>query len=131
MESVTAGRRFRVVSYGALLGMVFYLPRVIGTALVDFNPTLTAFLESPTTNLVCSVGMLVFPLSFAYGILKHKLFDVRVIVRRGLQYALARGFLRAIAVVAAGVLVLDMVCDGGPPRCGVMVSRGSVCGRIG
>jgi hypothetical protein len=60
LESVTDQRRFRVVSYGALMGMVFYLPRVIGTALVDFNPTLTAFLESPTTNLVCRVGMLGF-----------------------------------------------------------------------
>jgi len=126
LESVTDRRRFRVVSYGALLGMVFYLPRVIGTALVDFNPMLTAFLESPTTNLVCSVGMLVFPLSFAYGILKHKLFDVRVIVRRGLQYALARNFLRAIPVVAAGLLVLDLVFHGNQPLFGVLKSRGAV-----
>jgi tRNA A-37 threonylcarbamoyl transferase component Bud32 len=126
LESVTDRRRFRVVSYGALLGMVFYLPRVIGTALVDFNPTLTAFLESPTTNLVCSVGMLVFPLSFAYGILKHKLFDVRVIIRRGLQYALARNFLRAIPVVAGGLLVLDLVFHGNQPLFGVLKSRGAV-----
>ena len=126
LESVTGRRRFRVVSYGALLGMVFYLPRVIGTALVDFNPMLTAFLESPTTNLVCSVGMLVFPLAFAYGIMKHKLFDVRVIVRRGLQYALARNFLRAIPVVAAGLLVLDLVFHGNQPLFGVLKSRGAV-----
>ncbi len=126
LESVTDRRRFRVVSYGALLGMVFYVPRVIGTALVDFNATLTAFLESPTTNLVCSVGMLVFPLSFAYAILKHKLFDVRVMIRRGLQYALARNFLRAIPVVAAGVLVLDVVFHGNQPLFGVLKSRGAV-----
>jgi len=126
LESVTDRRRFRVVSWGALLGMVFYVPRVIGTALVDFNPALTAFLESPTTNLVCSIGMLVFPLSFAYAILKHKLFDVRVMIRRGLQYALARNFLRAIPVVAAGVLVLDVISHGNQPLFGVLKSRGAV-----
>jgi tRNA A-37 threonylcarbamoyl transferase component Bud32 len=126
LESVTDRRRFRAVSFGALLGMVFYLPRVMETALVEFNPAWSAFLESPTTNLVCSVGMLVFPLSFAYAILKHKLFDVRVMIRRGLQYALARNFLRAIPVVAAGVLVLDIVFHGRQPLFGVLKSRGAV-----
>src|SRR5260370_6693858 len=126
LESVTDRRRFRVVSYGALLGMGFYLARVIGTALVDFNSTLAGFLESPTTNLVCSVGMLVCPLSFAYGSLKQKLFEVRGIVRRGLQYALARNFLRAIPVVAGGLLVLDLVFHGNQPLFGVLKSRVAV-----
>ncbi len=125
LESVTDRRRFRVVSYGALAGMVFYIPRVIGTSLVDFNPWLREFLESPTTDLVCSVGMLVFPLSFAYAILKQRLFDVRVIIRRGLQYALARNFLRAIPVFVGGLLVLDLIFHGSQPLFGVLKARGA------
>src|SRR5258708_22438973 len=59
-------------------------------------------MSSPTLNLVLSAGFLVFPLSFAYAILRHRLFDVRVIIRRGLQYALARGVLLSIPLVLAG-----------------------------
>jgi tRNA A-37 threonylcarbamoyl transferase component Bud32 len=126
LESVTDRRRFRVVSYGALLGMVFYLPRVAGTALSGLNPALSEFLNSPTSDLVCSVGVLIFPLSFAYAILRQRLFDVRVIIRRGLQYALARNFLLAIPVLAAGLLVVDLISHGTQPLFGVLKARGAV-----
>jgi len=125
LESVTDRRRFRVVSYGALLGMVFYLPRVAGTALSGLNPALE-FLNSPTSDLLCSVGVLIFPLSFAYAILRQRLFDVRVIIRRGLQYALARNFLLAIPVMAAGLLVVDLISHGSQPLFGVLKARGAV-----
>jgi tRNA A-37 threonylcarbamoyl transferase component Bud32 len=47
-----------------------------------------------------------FPAAFAYALLKHRLFDIRVIVRRGLQYALAKGSLAALIVIPLlGVLV--------------------------
>src|ERR1700730_16297222 len=125
LESVTDRRRFRVVSYGALLGLVFYLPRVAGTALSGLNPALE-FLNSPTSDLLCSVGVLIFPLSFAYAILRQRLFDVRVIIRRGLQYALARNFLLAIPVMAAGLLVVDLISHGSQPLFGVLKARGAV-----
>lgn len=126
LESVTDRRRFRVLSYGVLLGMVFYLPRVIGTVFADMRPALERFFYSPTTDLVSSVGALIFPLSFAYAILRQRLFDVRVIVRRGLQYALARNFLRAIPIVAAGLLLLDLIFHGSQPLFGVLRARGAV-----
>jgi tRNA A-37 threonylcarbamoyl transferase component Bud32 len=125
LESATDRRRFRVVSYGALLGMVFYLPRVAGTAL-EMNPTLEHYFTSPTSDLICSVGLLIFPLSFAYAILRQRLFDLRVIVRRGLQYALARNFLLAIPVTAAGLLLVDLVVHGSQPLFRVLEARGAV-----
>ena len=125
LESVTDRRRFRVVSYGALLGMVFYLPRVAGTAL-EMNPTFERYFASPTSDLICSVGLLVFPLSFAYAILRQRLFDLRVIVRRGLQYALARNFLLAIPVTAAGLLAVDLLVHGSQPLFRVLEARGAI-----
>ena len=126
LELLTDRRRFRVVSYGALLGMVFYLPRVIESAAFETNSVLTQFLESPTANLVSNVGVLIFPLSFAYAILRQRLFDVRVIIRRGLQYAMARRFLLAIPMMAAGLLALDLIFHGNQPLFEVLKAHGAV-----
>ena len=126
LELLTERRRFRVVSYGALLGMVFYLPRVIESAAFETNSVLTQFLESPTANLVSNVGVLIFPLSFAYAILRQRLFDVRVIIRRGLQYAMARRFLLAIPMMAAGLLALDLIFHGNQPLFEVLKAHGAV-----
>jgi len=126
LELVTDRRRFRVVSYGALVGMVFYLPRVIESAAFETNSVLTQFLESPTANLVSNLGVLIFPLSFAYAILRQRLFDVRVIIRRGLQYAMARRFLLAIPMMAAALLAVDLIFHGNQPLFGVLKARGAV-----
>lgn len=126
LELLTDRRRFRVVSYGALFGMVFYLPRVIESAAFETNSVLMQFLESPTANLVSNLGVLIFPLSFAYAILRQRLFDVRVIVRRGLQYAMARRFLLAIPMLAAGLLVVDLIFHGNQPLFAVLKSHGAV-----
>src|SRR6202162_306205 len=56
LELVTDRRRFRVVSYGALLGMVCYLPRVIESAAFQTNSVMTPFWESPTATLVSNLG---------------------------------------------------------------------------
>jgi eukaryotic-like serine/threonine-protein kinase len=126
LELVTDRRRFRVVSYGALLGMVFYLPRVIESAAFETNSLAMQFLESPTVNLVSNLGVLIFPLSFAYAILRQRLFDVRVIVRRGLQYAMARRFLLAIPMMASGLLVVDLIFHGKQPLFAALKARGAV-----
>ncbi len=118
LELVTDRRRFRVVSYGALLGMVFYLPRVIESAAFQTNSVMTPFWESPTATLVSNLGVLIFPFSFAYAILRQRLFDVRVIVRRGLQYAMARRFLLAIPVMAAVLFAVDLIFHGNQPLFG-------------
>ncbi len=43
--------------------------------------------------------MLAFPLTMAYVIVVHRAMDVRVVIRQGLQYVLARGGIRAIQIV--------------------------------
>jgi tRNA A-37 threonylcarbamoyl transferase component Bud32 len=120
LETVTDRRRFRVLVFGALVAMVFYLPRVIGTALINLSPGFYQFFDSPYVYMACTLGMLIFPMSFAYAILKHRLFDVRVIIRRGVQYALARRVLLAIPVVAIGFFVGTVVAQGKQPLFSVL-----------
>jgi eukaryotic-like serine/threonine-protein kinase len=50
---------------------------------------------------------LAMPASFAYAILRHRLFDIRLIVRQGLRYALARRLLDALIPVLGALLVFD------------------------
>jgi phosphoserine phosphatase RsbU/P len=55
--------------------------------------------------------LLVLPLTMAYVIVVHRAMDVRVVVRQGLQYLLARGSLRAVQLLVssaalAGAIVL-------------------------
>jgi tRNA A-37 threonylcarbamoyl transferase component Bud32 len=130
LESLTDRRRFRVLLFGALIGLLFYLPRVFGTVLVDFNPLIADLMSSPTLNLVGGVGFLVFPLSFAYAILRHRLFDIRVIIRRGLQYALARGVLLSIPLAMAGFLAVDLMLHGNDPLFTVLRARGWLYGGV-
>jgi tRNA A-37 threonylcarbamoyl transferase component Bud32 len=117
---MTDRRRFRVLVFGALVAMVFYLPRVIGTGMINLSPWFYQFFDSPYVYMACTVGMLIFPMSFAYAILKQRLFDVRVIIRRGVQYALARRVLLAIPVVAIGLLVGTVVAQGRQPLFSVL-----------
>jgi tRNA A-37 threonylcarbamoyl transferase component Bud32 len=109
LDTPTDRRRFRVIVFGALTSMLFYLPRVIGTALLNISPRFYAFFDQPAVNVIYTAGMLILPLSFAYAILKQRLFDVRVIIRRGVQYALARRVLLAIPVVAIGLLIANVL----------------------
>lgn len=123
LETQTDRRRFRVLVFGVLTSMLFYLPRVIGTALLNVGPAFYAFFNRPVVNVICTTGMLILPFSFAYAILKQRLFDVRVIIRRGVQYALARQVLLAIPVVVIGMLVVDVLAHGKEPLFSVLRTR--------
>jgi sigma-B regulation protein RsbU (phosphoserine phosphatase) len=50
--------------------------------------------------------LFVFPATMAYVIVVHRAMDVRVVIRQGVQYVLARGSIRAIQLAASAVLVI-------------------------
>ncbi len=124
LETPTDRRKSRVLVFGALVGLLFYLPHVVGVVLATHNVPLSGFVSSSAIDLASSVGFLVFPFSFAYAILRHRLFDVRVMIRRGLQYAMARRVLLSVPPVMAGLLVLDLMLHGNRPLFVVLKSRG-------
>jgi sigma-B regulation protein RsbU (phosphoserine phosphatase) len=54
--------------------------------------------------------MLLFPITLAYVIVVHRAMDVRVVVRQGLQYALATGGIRVLQVIlTAAVLITGVI----------------------
>ena len=70
------------------------------------------------------LAMLAIPASIATAVWKEQLFDVRVIVRRGLQYLFARAALRALLVLPIALLAFSIVRN--PDRTvGQMLTQGS------
>jgi hypothetical protein len=53
--------------------------------------------------------MIALPAALTYGVLKHRLLDIRVVVRRGLRYMLARRMLQAILILPFLGLTLPIV----------------------
>ncbi|HKV23320.1 MAG TPA: SpoIIE family protein phosphatase [Candidatus Acidoferrum sp.] len=49
--------------------------------------------------------MLLFPITLAYVIVVHRAMDVRVVIREGLQYALARGGIRVLQGILTGAIL--------------------------
>ncbi len=124
---VNEKRRVRVLVGGTLISLVGQLPvRALGVMRVPASFGPAHFFYSDGYFIVLSVLFLALPLAWAYAILRHRLFDIRLILRQGLQYALARGVL-LIAVPAFGVLMLvDLLLHGQQPLLEILRARGWV-----
>jgi len=70
-----------------------------------------------------SLVFLAMPASFAYAILRHRLFDIRLIVRQGLRYALARRLLDALIPVLGALLVFDALVHRDQPLVSLVQTR--------
>jgi hypothetical protein len=81
LEDLNEKRRLRVL----LVGLIVSVVPVIPVSVSSFGPTLSRFFQTAPYLLVANCLTLALPLSFAYGILRHRLFDIRVIIRRGLS----------------------------------------------
>jgi tRNA A-37 threonylcarbamoyl transferase component Bud32/GAF domain-containing protein len=62
-------------------------------------------------DLFTVVAVAVMPITFAYAVVKHQVLDVRVVVRRGVHYLLARNVLRVLVALPAIALVVDVALD--------------------
>jgi hypothetical protein len=100
-------RRLRWVVWGTALGLSPFLA-VQAVALVTRIAGMP-FNEMRWNPIVSLTGVMI-PISMGYAIIRHHIFDITFVVRRGLQYLLARNALRVllalpIAGLAYGVLV--------------------------
>jgi hypothetical protein len=109
-------RRVRVLMAGTALGAV---AAIVTVAFFNFwagpFPVL-ALLIHPLT-VAC-------PLAFAYAILRHRVFGIRVIVRQGLQYALARGAVIGVVPLLGALLLLDLALNRQETLATILEGRG-------
>jgi sigma-B regulation protein RsbU (phosphoserine phosphatase) len=94
-------RRLVLLHTGAAVGLTPTALLIVGS-LIAGRPDAIA---SDWVVLPALLSMLLFPLSLAYVIVVHRAMDVRVVVRQGLQYALARRGVMALQVAAIAVAI--------------------------
>ena len=94
-----ARRKIRVILWGTLVGLV---PVVLAFAAQDF----LGFHISLGLGAVLVVVLYLFPLSFAYAVVKHRVLEIPVLIRRSARYLLVqRGFLFLHILVSVGAAV--------------------------
>jgi hypothetical protein len=87
--------RVRWVVYGTIIAL---LPQLWWTAVTLYEAAAGPSALSPF-DLFANGGTAVIPLVMAYAVVKHRVLDIQVVVRRGLQYLLARRALQAALVL--------------------------------
>jgi hypothetical protein len=118
----TDRRRVRVLLVGSLVGLISILLAGAGYWLSDISPG-----ESVLISSLVGIGVvlgLLLPVSFAYAILRHRLFDITVMVRQGLQYALARRLLLSIVPAMVAVLLVDLWLSRHASLAAILLERG-------
>jgi len=102
-QGVEEKRRARWIAVGSLAGIMPYLvlrfAQTLGIPAPDFSGPLGI------------VPAALIPVATGYAILKHRLFDIHVVLRRGLQYLVARNVLRFVLTLPALALLYSLVTN--------------------
>jgi phosphoserine phosphatase RsbU/P len=97
-----AKRRLGVLVWGAEIGLT---PMFIGVVIAEIRNHGDLHGAVPGWYFwTCLILFIFFPLSMAYVILVQRAMDVRILLRQGTQYALARGTLIAVRIGLAALL---------------------------
>ena len=100
-------RRIRWVVAALMIALIPYLGMVLSFRVAEW-------ISEPTYRFYLPIGflaMLCIPTSIAAAVWKEQLFDIRVLVRRGLQYLFARTALRALLALPVALLAISIVSN--------------------
>jgi tRNA A-37 threonylcarbamoyl transferase component Bud32 len=117
-------RRLRVVVTGFLVTIassVLLLATVVARkSPIQFQPFSTS---TPLSWLLAPFSAAA-PVCMAYAILRHRIFDIRIMIRQGLRYAAARGVLLSVVPIVAAVLAGDLMLHRSQPLENILRQRG-------
>lgn len=130
VTSADAKRKIRIIMWGTLVGTV---PATVFLAATEF-----AAFSWPSWLVVCIIPLLwLFPLSFAYAVVKHRVLEIPVLLRRSARYLLVqRGFVILLIALSLGVTLafamsfsryLEKFTSGAVPGA---IALGSVFGSV-
>jgi serine/threonine protein kinase len=118
-------RRVRVV----LVGMLISALGVVGWVGLGSMRSLSFWHR--ILQLPLYFMLLAFPVSFAFAILRHRMFDLGMMVRQGLRYAMARGVVLSLVPVLGVILVVDLLLHGKQPLIEILAVRGWAYAALG
>ena len=123
-------RRLRVLFIGGAAAVLPGAARLLIWRSKTFSGVFN-WLGSGVPDVVLAVVFVLFPACFAYSILRHRLLDIRLIIRQGLQYAAARGVLLSAVPVLGFILVADLLVHGDQPLIRILQARGWAYAGLG
>lgn len=98
-----AKRKIRVIVWGALVGIT---PAALVKVAADFAGYQPPFWLDFSTVVL----LILFPIAFAYAVVKHRVLEIPVLLRRSARYVLVkRGFVVLLFLLAASVNVMFTV----------------------
>jgi phosphoserine phosphatase RsbU/P len=107
-QSRDARRRLLLLDVGAAIGILPY------AALYIIAVSMQKGFTQGWPTIIAISALLIFPLTMAYVIVVHRAMDVKLVVRQGLQYLLARhGILVLQVVIGAGIVMLAATISAG------------------
>jgi tRNA A-37 threonylcarbamoyl transferase component Bud32 len=122
LQDINQRRRLRIWFAGlaicSLSAMTLIVLNLIAPASIS-----QAVYSSPLSGVLFTL-YLTGPLAFAYVIFHHRVFDLGLILRRGLQYALARRLLVSAVPALAAIFIADLFLHGDQPILVVFRTRG-------
>jgi tRNA A-37 threonylcarbamoyl transferase component Bud32 len=128
LQDVNERRRLRILVFGAIVALFG-----LGSVEILFNliPAQVAgyLYFTPVPPLLFALYF-AFPFSFAYVILRHRVFDLGIILRQSLQYALARRLLLSAVPALAAIFLADLLLHGNQPILTVFRARGWMYGAL-
>jgi serine/threonine-protein kinase len=130
LRDVGERRRLRVLVAGGAIGTLPALSRFFVIGLAP-RSALHDYLMSPVPDILIAVAFLLFPVSFGYAVLRHRLLDIRVIVRQGVRYALAHGVVISVVPGLGLLLLADVIAHGDQPLVEILRDRGWEYGAVG
>jgi eukaryotic-like serine/threonine-protein kinase len=133
LRDINERRRFRFLAIGALaLLIVFFLPMLEWTRMLPSQSIDRIMNAIPTAGFwllgIIAIGS---PISMAYAIIRHRLFDIRMMVRLGLRYAAAKGMLLSLVPIFAAILAGDLLLHQNQPLGQILVQRGLLYSVLG
>jgi eukaryotic-like serine/threonine-protein kinase len=122
-------RRARVVVTGCAITLASYVPIVAALSFPD-SGAVTLLSKNPNLVLVIACLACLLPISIAYAILQHRLFDIRIMIRQGVQYVVARGALLSLVPIVAIVWAGDLLLHRSQPLGEILSRRGLLYGLL-
>lgn len=108
LEGETEKRRVRLFVVSLAFVIALAVPVVVySQSEFSASPGASLFLSFPVRALA-TLAAAAFPVCFAYSILRHRLFDIRVIIRQGIRYAAAKQLLLLAAPAIIAVFLADL-----------------------
>ena len=118
-------RRIRVLMLGTAISLVAAGYASWVYSLEEYR------VQSVASQRLIPLLALTGPLAFGYAIVRHRVLDIHLIVRQGLQYALARRAVLGIVPALAAVLILDIAVNSQEPLASILRARGWIYAGVG